>query len=155
MEQFESPTLPGRGAGAVEALSRMVSNVEDSLRTKWVPNPFFYPTEKQLYDCTLVEGGAAALRVKAEAHLLEVKTRLGLATEARRASFAAISAGLLGAISVLSLDALLLDGTAWLVGAAGWSAGLGRFAGFALMLVAAGLGGLVIYRMARPDDRDG
>ena len=151
LEQFESPMIPRRGAREVAALAGEVQRLEDTLRTKWVPNPFFYPTEQALYERVLVEGGTGARRAKAEERLLELKTRLQLAREAERTRFEAIVAGLLGAISVVSLDPLVVDVVSWLRGPDGPPAPAdGKLLGHWLTLGVACAIGLVVFLWKRP-----
>ena len=147
LRPFESPVMPD--AGAVNELSLAVKRREDALRTRWVPNPFFYPTEQRLYERALVEGGTAARRAKEEERLLELKTRLQLAHEAQRAKFEAIVQGLLGAIAVVSADTLLVDVVPWLRGLSPPGTD-DKLLGHALTLGLAVLCGLVIFAWKRP-----
>ena len=106
---FGSTASPGEEPRTVGELSSTLKSLEDTLRSKWVPNAFFYSTEQKLYEYALVEGGTAARRAKAEELLLKLKTNLQLAREAQREKFEAIVTGLLGAISVLALDSLVVE----------------------------------------------
>jgi len=99
----------------------------------------------------LVEGGTGARRAKAEERLLELKTRLQLAREAERTRFEAIVAGLLGAISVVSLDPLVVDVVSWLRGPDGPPAPAdGKLLGHWLTLGVACAIGLVVFLWKRP-----
>jgi hypothetical protein len=99
----------GRGPGAATALSSELERLEDKLGTRWVPNPFFYPTEQALYETSLAEGGTAARRSKLEERQVELKTRLERAG-ARRKRLEASVAGGVGALSLMiSLDAFLVE----------------------------------------------
>ena len=93
--------------GNTNVLSARLALLENTLRERWVPNVFFYKTERDLFKAAHDVGGVGARRSKAEELLLKVKTDLQLARDFQRARFEAIVAGLLGAISVLSLDSLI------------------------------------------------
>jgi hypothetical protein len=114
-------------------------------------NPFFYPTERRLYGAALEARGTTARREKAEEELRELKTRLQLAREAERARFEAVVTGLLGAISVVSIDAVVIDFVLWLYGSAiSAAAAQGKLVGHLLTLALACFIGLVIYATKRP-----
>lgn len=122
MQRVEALALSVRANDPIGSMSAVLKKVESLMRRRWVPNPFFYPTEQTLYERALQEGGTTARRAKAEELLLELKTRLHLKGEAQRAKFEAIIAGLLGAISVLSLDALIMYFTPWMLALLGGAA---------------------------------
>ena len=155
LRPFESRTFRGGKPESVGVLSGTLQRLEDALRTKWVPNAFYYSTEHALYERALVEGGTTARRAKAEELLLELKTRLQVAREAERARFEAIVAGLLGAISVLAVDAVMIEITPWLLSLAGGSAIDIKLAGHALTFALACAAGLAIYAWKRPTDGEG
>jgi hypothetical protein len=90
-------------------------------------------------------------RTMAESLLLELKTRLQLARETQRARFEAIVAGLLGAVSVVSLDTVVVDATSWLQGILDATAPLGsRLLAHVFTLGLAAVVGLAIYLWKRP-----
>jgi hypothetical protein len=153
LRPFESPVKPD--ARSVPGLSGAVKRREDALRTRWVPNPFVYPTEQRLYDCALVEGGTIARRAKEEERLLELKTQLQAARESQRTKFEAIVTGLLGAISVVSADALVVDVVQWLRSPAGPAASADdrlKLFGHALTLGLAVVCGLAVFLWKRPPE---
>jgi GNAT superfamily N-acetyltransferase len=157
LQPFEAPRPPGRHVRSPGALARRVEALEDALRIRWVPNPFCYPTEQQLYARLLVDGGTEARRTKAEALLLELKTRLRLAREAHlarreteRARFEAIVTGLLGAISVVAFDPLVVDVMAWLRGPGAVTTDGGKLLGHGVTLGLALVCGLAIFLWKRP-----
>ena len=138
LDRFDDPQQPGNGPGAVAALARDVERLEDTLRTHWVPNPFFYPTEQALYERALAETGIVIRRGKAEDLLRKLKTGLELARERQRARFEANVAGLLEELAVLSLDPLLVDSAPALQQTVRWLAGFDpRHVGHALTIRAA------------------
>jgi hypothetical protein len=114
LKRFTAVALPDPKADTVGELSVAVERLEDALRTKWIPNAFFYRTEQKLYEAALVEKGIAARRAKAEEQLLELKTRLEVARELRRMRFESVVTALLGAISVLALDPMVVDTVRWI-----------------------------------------
>lgn len=151
LQPFESLASPGGEPASVSAMSVTLKALEDTLRRKWVPDPFFYSTEKQLYEYALEQGGTAARRAKAEELLLKLKTNLQLAREAQREKFEAIVTGLLGAISVMALDSLVVEFVSRLLANMGvpktFDASLfGHVVTFALATVV----GFVIFLWKRP-----
>jgi GNAT superfamily N-acetyltransferase len=134
--------------GSVRELSVAVGRREDALRKKWVPNPFFYPTEQRLFEHALVEGGTAARRAKEEERLLELKTRLQLAIDTQRAKFEALVQALLAAITAVSVDTLAVDFIGWLRGPA--SPAYDKVLGHGLTLALALFCSLFIYLWKLP-----
>jgi hypothetical protein len=132
-------------------MSTTLKALEDTLRRKWVPDPFFYSTEKKLYEYALEQGGTAARRAKAEELLLKLKTNLQLAREAQREKFEAIVTGLLGAISVMALDSLVVEFVSRLLANVGAPKGFdASLFGHAVTFVLATIVGFVIFLWKRP-----
>jgi len=142
---------PPREGKPVTVLSEEVERLEETLRRQWVPDPFFYATERKLYKAALQARGTTARRRKVEELLLDLKTRLELAREAERARFEAVVTGLLGAISVVSVDTIVMDFVASLYGAAApGAASQAKVVGHLLTLGLACFIGLVVYATKRP-----
>jgi hypothetical protein len=157
LEPFDARPLLGSDHSSVQGLAHTLRSLEVALRTKWVPNSFAYRTERELYDRAGEEGGTTMRRTMAESLLLELKTRLQLARETQRARFEAIVTGLLGAVSVVQFDSVLVDATFWLQGIPDGATPLGsRLLGHAFTLALAAVAGLAIYLWKSPgaEDRD-
>jgi hypothetical protein len=145
------PPAPRPPADA-RTLARTITAIEDTLHIKWIANPFFYPTERTLYEAALVSRGVAARRAEAEALLLQLKTRLQLARDAMRERFEAdqqrfeaIVTALLGGISIVAIDPLIADvGSRW--GLESWVAHLATVLAAVAVFV-------VVYRLKRPTPR--
>jgi hypothetical protein len=151
LEPFESLASPGGEPTVVSAMSLTLKALEDTLRRKWVPDAFFYSTEQKLYEYALVQGGTAARRAKAEELLIKLKTNLQLAREAQREKFEAIVTGLLGAISVLALDSLVVEFMSRLMKNMGVPERFDtNLLGHAITFVLAWIVGLAIFAWKRP-----
>jgi len=152
LRPFEPPAQAGRDERSLSGLSAMVERIESTLRSKWIANPFFYDTEQELYDRALTEGGITARRARVENLLLELKTRLQMLRDVQRGRFEAFAAGVLGAISVVGLDAVMIDAAPWL--RRHFSALVGfdeKFVGHAVTLGLAVVIGAAVFYWKRPD----
>jgi hypothetical protein len=130
----------------------MVERIESALRSKWIANPFFYDTEQELYDQAMTEGGITARRARVENLLLELKTRLQMLRDVQRGRFEAFAAGVLGAISVVGLDAVMIDAAPWLRSHFSPFAGFDeKLLGHAVTLGMAVIVGAAVFYWKRPD----
>jgi hypothetical protein len=151
LDRFDRPRPPAVQPGSVAALSEELERLEDTLRVQWVPNPFFYPTEQALCTRALAEQGIVTVRERAEAQVLKQRTQVELARETQRERFEANVAGLLGFLSVLAFDPLLVDSMPWLQRLAPWLAVFeAKPLGHAFTLVLACVIGFVIFAWKRP-----
>ena len=151
---LRAPLTPKHGSNKANVLSRRLAFLESTLRARWIPNVFFYKTERQLFERAFEEGGVSARRTKAEELLLKVKSELQIARDYQRGKFEAIVAGLLGAISVLSLESLIgkvvteqprPSNSVPAAGAESELYGLVATAGLALVI------GILVYLWKRPE----
>lgn len=152
LRPFEPPARAGRDERSLSKLSAMVERIESALRSKWIANPFFYDTEQELYDQAMTEGGITARRARVENLLLELKTRLQMLRDVQRGRFEAFAAGVLGAISVVGLDAVMIDAAPWLRRHFSPFAGFDeKLLGHAVTLGMAVMVGAAVFYWKRPD----